>query len=69
MEERIQRFHELYQNPWFPVMNWVLNELRCPKKDRHMMIDSWVFFDMKEPHFPRKLVKKTPIKKQAWARA
>lgn len=34
MEARIRQFREFVDNPWFNVMNWVLDELRTPPKYR-----------------------------------
>lgn len=50
MEARIQRFQELSVNPWFNVMNWVLDELRTPPQYRHGHVqEGWVFYMKKPP--------------------
>jgi hypothetical protein len=50
MEARIQRFRELSVNPWFNVMNWVLDELRTPPTYRtgHAR-EGWVFYMSRLP--------------------
>ncbi len=50
MEFRIQRFRELTDNPWFNVMNWVLDELRTPPQYRRgHASECWVFYMSRLP--------------------
>jgi hypothetical protein len=44
MEARIDRFQTLTANPWFNVMNWVLDELRTPPKYRWNHWESYCFY-------------------------
>ena len=54
MEARIARWQDLLANPWSRVMDIVLVELRCDKKQRISLIrDGWVFYDL-----PRDLLRK-----------
>ena len=47
MEARVTRFQDLLQNPWFRMMNLVLEELRIPKNHRSRIVsDGWVFHDL-----------------------
>jgi hypothetical protein len=38
MEERILRFYNLHNNKWFHIMNWTLDVIRAPTKERKRMI-------------------------------
>lgn len=47
MEARIHRFQDLAGNPWFSVMNWVLDELRIPKDKRNpAFYEAYVFYGL-----------------------
>jgi hypothetical protein len=46
MEARISRFQDLVRNPYFYVMNWVLDELKTPPKYRRMHREAWVFYSI-----------------------
>ncbi len=49
LEARSARFRELHSNPWFPVMNWVLDQLRMPKDDQwRSVMNCGFYFDKRE---------------------
>jgi len=41
IEERVLRFYELHNNKWFHLMNWTLDVIRAPTKERKRMIISY----------------------------
>jgi hypothetical protein len=65
MEQRVTRFRGLSENPWFNVMNWVLDEFRsAPQNKRMHAAEGWVFYG-----FSPKLVKngyRKKIRYRAW---
>ncbi len=45
MESRIKQFRELHENPWFSMMNWVIDEMRSNPANRHIHVtDGWAFY-------------------------
>jgi hypothetical protein len=44
MEARIARFRDLAGNPWFSMMNWVLDEMTMPPKNRRVIQKCWMFY-------------------------
>ena len=48
MEQRVLRFYELHSNKWFHIMNFSLDVLRTPKKERYMLIQhgAWFYHNM-----------------------
>ena len=45
MEARVARFYELTNNPWYPVMNWVLDHFRSAPENQPMhAAEGWAFY-------------------------
>jgi hypothetical protein len=53
IEARLAHFHTLHNNPWFNVMNWVLDQLRLPKEERRRHVGGYCFY-FHEREIPQK---------------
>lgn len=58
MESRVAYFRQLTDNPWFNVMNWVLDELRCPPEHRYNHYHcGWQFYNIPRKTFTKRRLK------------